>query len=114
MVFFRSIARARMSESRSSNNFKCPKCNAAAGSEVKDSRAPLEGNYIRRRRKCNACGHRFSTREMVWDDTVEESPKLKPQDVLNLRALAMNILNKTTLLSVPVEQVARQGDSSGR
>lgn len=103
-----------MSESKSSNNLKCPKCGAAKGSDVCDSRAPLEGTYIRRRRKCNACGHKFSTREMVWNDDPSNPNTIKRADILNLRALAKLILNQTNHL-MPEEsaQVQPEQPQSG-
>lgn len=82
-----------MSESRSSNNFRCPKCGAAAGSDVKDSRGCE--TWIRRRRSCNACGHRFTTRETVWDENVEAPEILKPESVSRLRALIIEMLKIT-------------------
>lgn len=89
-----------MSESRSGNNFKCPKCGATKGSAVLDSRAPQEGSYIRRRRSCNACGYRFSTRETFWNDD-PELPQMKREDVLALRAVALDIIRRTDAI-VPV------------
>ena len=43
---------------------KCPKC-GHADSHVIDSRQSNEGNSIRRRRACSACGKRFTTYEVV-------------------------------------------------
>lgn len=40
---------------------RCPKC-GAADVYVVDSRD--KGEYIRRRRKCERCGHRWYTREV--------------------------------------------------
>ena len=47
---------------------RCPFCKAE-DSRVIDSRSADEGNSIRRRRECSACGKRFTTYE-----TVEKSP----------------------------------------
>ena len=41
---------------------RCPKCEAAA-TRVIDSRDLENGSTIRRRRECEACGHRFTTYE---------------------------------------------------
>jgi predicted RNA-binding Zn-ribbon protein involved in translation (DUF1610 family) len=84
-----------MIESRSSNNFKCPKCGAKNGSDVTDSRGCEK--WIRRRRKCNACGERFTTREMVWNDDPDDPNAIKPADVLNLRAIALDIIQRTEI-----------------
>lgn len=43
---------------------RCPRC-AHSESRVVDSRQSREGNVIRRRRECESCGFRFSTREML-------------------------------------------------
>ena len=41
---------------------RCPKCEAT-GTRVIDSRDLEAGSTIRRRRECEACGHRFTTYE---------------------------------------------------
>jgi transcriptional repressor NrdR len=43
---------------------RCPRC-AHTESRVVDSRQGREGNVIRRRRECEACNFRFSTRELL-------------------------------------------------
>ena len=43
---------------------KCPAC-ANKESKVVDSRPVSDGNMIRRRRECLACGKRFTTRESI-------------------------------------------------
>lgn len=43
---------------------RCPFC-ASDDSQVKDSRPTEDGNAIRRRRQCEACGARFTTFERV-------------------------------------------------
>lgn len=42
----------------------CPVCNHE-DTKVVDTRLATEGTSIRRRRECEACGHRFSTNEEV-------------------------------------------------
>lgn len=42
----------------------CPKCDAETA--VIDSRSAL--GTVRRRRQCEACGHRFTTREVNQED----------------------------------------------
>lgn len=49
--------------------------------------------WIRRRRRCKACGRSFTTYETV--DIQDDLTKIKPEDVLRLRALATEILNRT-------------------
>ena len=62
----------------------CLKCNSSTS--VVDSR-PQETSAIKRRRKCNSCGYRFSTIEQVLTKkTVVKKavkirkPKVKPRD----------------------------------
>ena len=43
---------------------KCPKCSKSEN-KVVDSRMVKEGNAIRRRRECSACGYRFTTYEYI-------------------------------------------------
>lgn len=43
---------------------KCPYC-SCTDSKVVDSRPSEEGNNIRRRRECSACGRRFTTFEQI-------------------------------------------------
>jgi transcriptional regulator NrdR family protein len=42
-------------------NLTCPVCHG--GTRVIDSRGSTRAQYIRRRRACNICGHRFTTIE---------------------------------------------------
>jgi len=76
-----------------SESFKCPFCASRTGSEVKDSRA--YETWIRRRRKCNACGKSFTTYEEVRLNEEDEPERIKPGDILVLRALATEILKRT-------------------
>lgn len=48
---------------------RCPKC-ANPEDKVIDSRAARNGDAIRRRRVCAACGHRFTTYEEVVKTTM--------------------------------------------
>ncbi len=45
----------------------CPRCGERR-SRVIDTRGMPEKNYIRRRRECEACGHRFTTFEGQTND----------------------------------------------
>jgi len=48
---------------------RCPKCGSAED-KVLDSRSARDGDAIRRRRACLACGQRFTTYEEVVRDAV--------------------------------------------
>lgn len=50
----------------------CPKCNTPTG--VSDSR-PVSGT-VRRRRRCPACAHRFTTLEMLVADADDHNENL--------------------------------------
>ncbi len=54
---------------------RCPYC-ARTESRVIDSRLTREGEEIRRRRECEECGRRFTTRERVE----EVLPKIQKRD----------------------------------
>ncbi|HEX9781211.1 MAG TPA: transcriptional regulator NrdR [Opitutaceae bacterium] len=43
---------------------RCPRC-TSPDDRVIDSRASKDGSSIRRRRECIACGHRYSTTEII-------------------------------------------------
>ena len=56
----------------------CPECNSAQ-LYVVDSRNNKE-DYVARRRKCEACGHRFPTVEIpkdVYDDLIRKRNRLR-------------------------------------
>ena len=55
----------------------CTKCEGK--SKVIDSRVKSMGVY--RRRECLACGHRFSTIELEWDEVTDTAKRL--DDFLN-------------------------------
>ncbi|MGD8396625.1 MAG: transcriptional regulator NrdR [Candidatus Eiseniibacteriota bacterium] len=48
---------------------RCPACEHD-GDKVVDSRSVQDGNAIRRRRECLQCGHRFTTYESIWAESV--------------------------------------------
>ena len=59
----KSIQKIKMIERRSIRN--CPKCGVETF--VIDSRPDPNGG-IRRRRKCEACGYRYSTIEILYEE----------------------------------------------
>lgn len=75
----------------------CPKCDAK--SKIIDSRMRLDVNRKDRRRKCDDCGHRFSTVEIL----VSEEVSVKERDNLrkerdNLRKQRAAILQLSKFL----------------
>lgn len=53
----------------------CPKCNEPEA-RVMDSRNRLEGKEVYRRRRCLACGYRFTTLETVVKISTKKKEKL--------------------------------------
>lgn len=115
IVYFVAHAENQSRNNMAQTSLKCPKCGNALKSDVLDSRSPLTGDYIRRRRVCQ-CGHKFTTREVVWSDNPQDPCTLKTADVLNLRVLALDIIRRTDPLipSAPLEGSVRPADSSRR
>lgn len=56
-----------MSELNSAGGFKCPECGARRD-RVVDSRGNQAGTFIRRRRICDGCRHRWTTYERIEAD----------------------------------------------
>lgn len=59
---------------------KCPRC-FSAESEVRDSRK--YDDYIKRRRVCSECSHRFSTYETVAEDYEDFKSNQQAKIILN-------------------------------
>lgn len=67
----------------------CPHCKVPGPSRVVDTRGEREGRYVRRRRKCKACGQRYSTTEAAVATFVsrEDIQKLADEMVAVLREM---------------------------
>ena len=66
----------------------CPFC-AANDTKVIDSRLVAEGDQVRRRRECVACGERFTTfetAELVMPRLIKQDGSRQPFDEEKLRA----------------------------
>jgi len=68
---------------------KCPKCGRSHPQTIVDTRDSTYGK--RRRRKCGACGHRFTTAEIVVQS---DNPQTKVRTRLR-RAVLTSILEET-------------------
>lgn len=82
----------------------CPFCNAD-DTKVIDSRLVAEGNQVRRRRECNACGERFTTyetAELVMPRVVKQGGTREPFDDHKLRNGMMRALERRP---VSMEQI---------
>lgn len=74
----------------------CPFCNAQ-DTKVIDSRLVAEGEQVRRRRECNACGERFTTyesAELVMPRIIKQNGNREPFDEMKLRAGLQRALEK--------------------
>lgn len=74
----------------------CPFCNAQ-DTKVIDSRLVAEGEQVRRRRECNACGERYTTyetAELVMPRIIKQNGNREPFDEMKLRAGLQRALEK--------------------
>ncbi len=74
----------------------CPFC-AADDTKVIDSRLVADGDQVRRRRECAACGERFTTfetAELVLPRVIKSDGVRQPFDEAKLRAGMMHALQK--------------------
>jgi len=74
----------------------CPFC-AHVETKVTDSRLAAEGQQIRRRRECLACGERFTTfesAELVMPHVVKADQTREPFDIAKLRSGMQKALEK--------------------
>ena len=84
---------------------KCPFC-ASEDTQVVDTRANLEANTTRRRRKCAACGKRFTTYERVelsMPAVVKRTGHRAEYDRRKLRASLALALRKRPVTSEAVD-----------
>ena len=72
------------------SNFPCPNCGAKTG--VRDSRPSIEIYGIRRRRRCFACEHRFTTMEVAYEKAGGVDVERKNRVLDRMNAL-LNIVN---------------------
>ena len=89
---------------------KCPFC-GHLDTQVAETRVAEDGGFIRRRRRCGACGKRFTTYEkpeinfpvvVKKDGRRTEYAAAKLREQLTLKA---TVLREGQLQSIPVEQV---------
>lgn len=97
---------------------RCPTCNHDV-TAVKDSRPGDDGAYIRRRRLCRGCGHKFTTYETLVEPETQDRATLA--DVHALRDVALRALTLADTLAeridpgaVPVLRFPRHVGAIGR
>lgn len=89
---------------------KCPFCNTI-DSRVIDSRSADDGNSIRRRRECSACGKRFTTYE-----TIETIPLIVIKNdgrrvAFDRNKLLTGIIRSCYKRDIPTEKVLHFADN---
>ena len=85
---------------------KCPFCNYEE-SKVIDSRPTDEGEKIRRRRECIACGKRFTTYEIIESVPVIVVKKDKSRQAFDRVKLFNGMLRACEKRPVSIEQIDR-------
>jgi len=86
---------------------KCSQC-ASADTKVIESRDVTEGQAIRRRRSCNACGHRFTTYERVEHPQIIVIKNNGVRELFSREKLLAGLYRaceKTTVTNLQIEQV---------
>src|SRR5215468_5335642 len=89
---------------------RCPFCRAP-DSRVIDSRLGKEGDAIRRRRHCEACGHRFTTYERVelsLPAVVKKDGRRQPFDRTKIVSGLTRACEKRPVSTDTIEQLATQ------
>lgn len=89
---------------------KCPVCGFAE-SKVIDSRPVEEGNSIRRRRECLACGQRFTTFEVSEALRVVVIKKDGSKELFDRAKLLSGILKATQKRPVDAEKIVAEIES---
>jgi transcriptional repressor NrdR len=98
---------------------RCPFC-GAQDTKVVDSRLAAEGDQVRRRRKCEACGDRFTTfesAELNFPRVIKRDGTRVPFDAQKLQSGMMRALEKRPVSTAQVDaalaRISRQLVSSG-
>lgn len=99
---------------------KCPFCQHI-DTQVLDSRVSEEGDAVRRRRRCESCGKRFTTYEradLQWPMVVKRDGSRVDFDVRKLRASMLLALRKRpvsqTDIDVAIVRIEEQVLSTGQ
>lgn len=88
---------------------KCPYC-AQPDSKVVDSRPTEDGEKIRRRRECLACGKRFTTYEFVETTPLVVVKRDKSREMFDRNKLLGGLLKACEKRPVPVEKLEQIAD----
>lgn len=85
---------------------KCPYCGHEE-SKVIDSRPADEGERIRRRRECLACGKRFTTHEVIETVPIIVVKRDKSREVFDRNKLTGGLLRACEKRPVSIEQIEK-------
>ena len=88
----------------------CPFC-SANDTKVIDSRLVAEGEQVRRRRECVACGERFTTfetAELVMPRLIKSDGSRQPFDEEKLRAGMQRALEKRPVSAERIEELLQR------
>src|SRR5438874_12243525 len=83
---------------------KCPFC-GNLGDKVVDSRESKEGNSIRRRRECLACGKRYTSREHIEELEYRVIKKDGRPEVFQRQKLIVGLVRAWEMRPVSVQQL---------
>ncbi len=92
---------------------RCPYCDSLED-KVVDSRSSKEGNAIRRRRECLACGRRFTTYEYIEDmpiTVIKTDGRREPFDRNKLFAKLQLACNKRPIPTARIEEIVDRIES---
>ena len=92
---------------------RCPYCDSLQD-KVVDSRSSKEGNAIRRRRECLACGRRFTTYEYIEDmpiTVIKSDGRREPFDRNKLFAKLQLACNKRPISTSKLEEIVDRIES---
>jgi transcriptional repressor NrdR len=88
---------------------KCPYC-GNPGDKVVDSRESKEGDVIRRRRQCLACGKRFTSRERIEDIEYRVVKKDGNREAFQRQKLIAGLLRACEKRPVSVQELESIAD----
>jgi transcriptional repressor NrdR len=88
---------------------KCPYC-GNLGDKVVDSRESKEGDVIRRRRQCLACGKRFTSRERLEDIEYRVIKKDGNREAFQRQKLIAGLLTASEKRPVSIQQLEAIAD----
>src|SRR5512145_230694 len=88
---------------------KCPYC-GHVGDKVVDSRESREGDVIRRRRQCLACGKRFTSRERIEEIEYRVIKKDQNREPFQRQKLVAGLLRACEKRPVSVQELEAIAD----